>query len=226
MSTKAKVCVAWLHGGTVAGGFAHSLVRFLGHDSAESGRIFSGGGYISMESGTNVSRARNDVVRAFLDLRGVPWLWMLDADMTFEPDTLDRLMATAHHVNRPIVGGLCYGVRHDGRPFPTLYRITGQGQVLRIEEPPTSGLFDVDATGAACLLVHRSVFERIAAEYPPPLTWFAETVAFGQVWSEDITFCVRARAAGFQTVVDCDVRLGHMKPVSIDTTYAEKWLTP
>jgi GT2 family glycosyltransferase len=144
--------------------------------------------------------------------------------MTFEPDALDRLLKTAHPVNRPIVGGLCFGVSHDGKPWPTLYRITGDGEVLRFEEAPESGVVDVDATGAACLLVHRSVFEKIATEYPAPLTWFAETVAFGQLWSEDITFCVRARAAGFQTVVDCDVRLGHIKPVSIDSCYADRWL--
>jgi hypothetical protein len=115
-------------------------------------------------------------------------------------------------------------VKHDGQPFPTLYRIAGNGEVSRYEEAPESGLLEVDATGAACLLVHRTVFEKIATEYAPPLTWFAESVAFGQVWSEDITFCVRARAAGFQTVVDCDVKLGHIKPVSIDSAYAERWL--
>ena len=214
--------VGWLHPGQVSGDFMHSMVRFLAHDTLGPGRIFTGGAYASMLCGTNVSRGRNQLVEAFLKTP-IPWLWMLDSDMTFDPDCLDRLMATAHPVRRPIVGGLCYGVSHDGKPWPTLYRITGEGEVLRIEQPPSSGLIDVDATGAACLLVHRSVFEKIATEYPPPYPWFAESIAFGKPWSEDITFCVRARAAGFPTVVDCDVKLGHMKTVSIDSEYAERW---
>jgi GT2 family glycosyltransferase len=220
--TKAKVCVAWLHGGLVAGAFTHALVRMLAHDTRGPGRIFGGGAYISMESGSNVSRARNDVARTFLQLHGVPWLFMVDADMAFDEDALDRLMASAHPTDRPIVGGLCYGISHDGKPWPTLYRISGEGQVSRFESAPSTGLVEVDATGAACLLVHRRVFEAIASEYPPPLSWFAETVAFGQVWGEDITFCVRAKAAGFPIFVDCDVKVGHMKQVRVDDVYADR----
>src|SRR3954451_3931639 len=58
------------------------------------------------------SEARNRVTAHFLDKTETEWLWWVDADMGFEPDTLTRLLDAADPDARPVVGALCFGLRN------------------------------------------------------------------------------------------------------------------
>src|SRR5690348_9930538 len=55
-------------------------------------RLFGNGGHLPLSSGANIVSARNKLVKRFLDEHTAPWLWFCDDDMTFDPDTLDRLI--------------------------------------------------------------------------------------------------------------------------------------
>jgi GT2 family glycosyltransferase len=144
--------------------------------------------------------------------------------MVFEPDTLDRLLADADPVERPIIGGLCFRVTQDAGQMieltPTLYGLNNDKppRTVVYHDYPPDALVQVAATGAACLLVHRSVFEGIAAaavekKFQDPYIWFAETLypEYKDVLSEDITFCLRAGACGFPVHVDTSIEIGHQK---------------
>lgn len=166
--------------------------------------------------GSSIVMGRNQLVRSFLE-GDAEWLFMIDTDMTFEPDTLDRLLA----VNKPIVGGLCFGLRA-GEVFPTLF-VEKNGETFNALDWPENTVAKVDATGAACLLVHRTVFEKMAETYPPPVPFFAdEILPSGLLRGEDITFCHRARGLGFPIFVHTGVKVGHVKQVVIDESHYQR----
>lgn len=225
--------LAYPHG-AIEPRFVRSLVFALKHDHDHHDRIFGGGAYLQLGT-TNVAHGRNQIVRQFLDLPGKPdWLWFIDTDMDFPPDTLDRLVEAAHPVDRPILGGLCFALMKGDQQevVPTLFVWTDEdpprpARVLGLPEP--AGIVPVAATGAGCVLIHRSVLEGVADFTPPgsdrrfgatSWPWFAWSSWEGDhgpdVMGEDLTFCFRAGAAGFPTHVDTRIAVGHVKPVVID----------
>jgi GT2 family glycosyltransferase len=171
----------------------------------------------ALESGPNISTGRNLVVREFLDGGLAPWLFMCDTDMSFGADTVDRLIAAAHPVERPVVGALCFSLSQ-GRKYPTMYELVegAQGGLAfrRHREWPEDAVVRVSATGAACLLMHRDALlavEKRADDACAP--WFRES-AIGaplSLMGEDLTFCLRAGAAGVPIHVATGVKVGHMK---------------
>jgi hypothetical protein len=218
-----KVVIAYLHPGLVHAAFMESVLDLLVYDTAFHKRIVSGGGRLATQAGANLSGPRNGIVKRFLAYGQADWLWMVDSDMTFAPDTVERLLEFADPQTAPIVGGLCFGFDDKGDIQPTLFGLTGEEsspQVIRYHEWPPDAMFQVAATGAACLLVHKSVFERIAAVQIPgrdgkgfnaAFPWFQELEHDGQPVSEDIGFCWRAALAGIPLYVNTAVRLGHIK---------------
>jgi hypothetical protein len=82
-------------------------------------------------------------------------------------------------------------------------------------------MVQVAATGAACLLVHRSVFERMLTfEHPArpghlgfndAYPFFQESQHGGRPVSEDITFCWRAGLMEVPVYVNTGVQIGHIK---------------
>jgi hypothetical protein len=148
---------------------------------------------------------------------------MVDSDMTFTPNIVEKLLEFADPEKAPIVGGLCFGFDDRGDIQPTLFDLVGEEkhpQVIRYREWPPDAMFQVSATGAACLLVHKSVFERIRDFQVPSrdrpgfndaFPWFQELEHDGQPVSEDIAFCWRAAIAGIPLYVNTAVQLGHIK---------------
>lgn len=169
-----------------------------------------------MTSGPRIASIRNQLTQKFLDHPARPeWLWMVDSDMVFEYQDLLDMLEVADPAERPIIGGLCFGGR--ATVFPTLYRLVdpkeNSGNVIQvITDFPDNALVKVDATGAACLLIHRSVLEKVQSMFPAPHHWFSESVYQGMEFGEDWTFCLRAAQAGFPIHVHTGVRIGHVKP--------------
>jgi len=74
--------------------------------------------------------------------------------------------------------------------------------------PEVAGkLAPVDWVGAGALLVRRPVLEKMA---PGPWFWPDET---GD--GEDITFCLKARAAGFRVYCDGRAQVGHLQTAPV-----------
>jgi hypothetical protein len=167
-------------------------------------------GELDHESSANVSTARCKIVSEFLAHPAKPeWLWMIDSDMTFPEDILDRLLAAADPRERPIVGGLCFGVRP--------VQVDGHERMVHHFDYPRDAVIQVNSTGAACLLVHRSVLaDPRWVEGGHPLPWFRESVLHGAVCSEDHFFCLRAGSLGFPVHINTSARTGHVKTFVAD----------
>lgn len=170
----------------------------------------------SVRSGPNLSRARNILTRRFMEDHNARWLWMVDTDMVFAPDVLDRMVAAADRRERPILGALCYSEGDDGGdPYSTMYELVEHDKrpvFVRYKEWPDDTAVRVSGTGTGCLLVHREALDRVARVKPDPVCpWFKETVLGNALMGEDLTFCLRAGAAGVPIHVHTGIQVGHMK---------------
>jgi hypothetical protein len=219
------VAAAYVYNGhSVTYSWHHSMIELIGYDLCHEGRIVRGG-YVAMRCGTDgLADARNKAVRLFLKERRADWLFWIDTDMGFAADTVERLMAAADPEERPVVGGLAFTQKEEisdemggwrCRATPTIFdwTVLDDGQMgfsVHWKYPPDT-LTRVAGTGAACVLVHRSVFERIEAEYGP--VWYdrVPNTTTAQVVSEDLSMCLRAGALNIPVHVHTGVRTTHQK---------------
>jgi hypothetical protein len=174
---------------------------------------------IEVASGPQLSPARNLLVRRFLD-GDAAWLFMVDTDMAFAPDAITRLIAAADPAERPIVGGLYYCAGPPGAdPDPVTFQwvdVRGEPGLIRYRDWTPGECVPVAATGAACLLTHRTALEQVekhAGDIAAP--WFCESRLGGLLIEEDLTFCVRCTDAGIPIYVHTGVQFGHVKSVTL-----------
>lgn len=201
---------------------------YLRDISAECRIIRAGGVELRKVAGTmGVADGRNELVAEFLDRTDGDWLFMVDTDMGFDPDTVDRLIASADPVERPVVGGLCFALRHSGSGpqrsetfgiVPTVYAwedLPDESGFMPLPDYPRDTIFQAGGTGAACLLIHRRALATIRKAQGD--VWFDPikhpTAAGGKPrgFSEDLSFCVRLAAAGIPLHVDSRVKTSHHK---------------
>lgn len=152
--------------------------------------------------GADIPTARNEIVR---NMKG-DWVWFIDDDHTFRPDTLARLAGR----DVPIVAPVVLTKRPPFRPVFYPHRVATGYIAGSLNDLPTDGsLHEVQAVGAAGMLIHRRVFDALTDP------WFEAGKVDGQALGEDLWFCQKARDAGFPVHVDPTVTLGHLAPVSI-----------
>lgn len=159
---------------------------------------------------TFVTEARNTIHNGFLENSTAPFLFMLDSDVLPPPDAIERLLA--HDL--PVVGGFYrkkekFSVKRlDGSTQvlqrPVVYDYDGfseekQKFEFRQRLDAGKGLEKVDGMGAGCWLIRRDVVEKIGKS---PFS-----LAYG---GEDLTFCRKITAAGFDIHVDWDVACAHI----------------
>ncbi len=229
-----RVLLAYVHEHEVSHSFLRSMVGLIRHDAMNGGHL---AGDITVRCGfQGVPAARNEGVRRFLGVETeepIDWLLWLDTDMGFAPDTLDRLLAAADPVERPMVGALCWAQKmpdEDGlggystTAVPTLYDWHSdeerKGFIGRTEYPKDE-LLRIAGTGSACILIHRRVFECIALTQREP--WYQPVVnpTTGQPIGEDLSFCLRCAIAGIPIHVHTGIRTSHHKSVWLSGPYEE-----
>jgi GT2 family glycosyltransferase len=209
-----KVCVAFPYGSDWSARFGICLFNLGIFDATHSQRIVE---TAFNSSGANITNSRNEIVKDFLDKHTADWLFWVDTDMTFDPDVVDRLVKSAHPEKRPIVGALCFSLKDGMRLRPTVYALRPDDKVGVIYNYPPDELFSQVGgqpilTGTGCVLMHRSVLEKMrAANFSPAYPWFQETAIGGLPVGEDISFMVRAMSLGIPVHVDSSIKVGHEK---------------
>lgn len=167
-----------------------------------------------------VSRARNTLAARFLD-SPYQWLLFLDNDLQFEVEHIARLWLHATKEKRAIVCGM-YAMKKLAPRFVANY-IPG-------EKPDANGAVRVTESGTGCMVIHRSVFEKMRAELKD-IAYSTDSnhpSGFREEWdffavgpyrypsglvrylSEDWMFCQRARDLGFDVWVDTFIQIRHM----------------
>ena len=228
--TEGTALVAYLDPGQWSACFGLSLRDLFLHDLTGPQRIVRpGGGEMRKIVGAmGVAAGRNDIARSFLDDHDAEWLWFIDSDMGFAPDTVDRLIKSADPELRPVMGGLCFAMKRAGRGdfhaermriSPTVYeylQLEDEVGFRPILDYQRDQVVQVAGTGAACLLIHRRALQAVRERYGD--AWFDQiTHPTGdrggkpRTFSEDLSFCIRLAAVDIPVHVDTAVKTTHEK---------------
>lgn len=169
--------------------------------------------------GSSISKNRNTIAEQALTY-GAEWIWYVDDDQIFPPDTLLKLLAR----NRSVVSGLY--LQREAPYVPQMYdREETNGAVYAKHlVAGDEGLKSVLATGAGCLLIRTAVLKTL----DPPYWRLGQNggILGSDQWGDDIDFCRRVRAKGFTIWCDLDVPVGHFTTgVVYPSQESGKWTT-
>lgn len=154
-----------------------------------------------------VANNRNGIVRRFLDA-GEDWLYMNDEDVIPWRNPLDFVER-----DLDVVGFPCpiYKTEpKDGQPLRWNVQYNAQGQTIREDVP--GGLRKVAGIGTGAILIARRVLEHPAMRGPFMDQYNEDGLRTN---SEDLSFCDRARAAGFTIYAALCAPCSHNKPVDL-----------
>lgn len=162
--------------------------------------------------GLGVAQCRNMAVHKFLATDHTHLL-MVDDSVTIPPDTIERLLGHGSPITCGCVPSIKPVANHRW-PYIAVAESGSNGSyqfLLRWFNGPLK----VAACGAACLMIERCVFEKLAFPWftTPQIRERDNEVL--RTLTEDLDFCERATEAGFDIVADGDVRCGHFKTVDV-----------
>jgi len=147
------------------------------------------------------------------------WLFMADADVMLEPDTLFKMLTLQKKYHLPVLTGI---VRHKAlphHPLLWLWSVERDGFVPIVEHDPSVQVFKIDATGGGCLLIASEVLDQLAWSFP-------NEEPFDHIgrYSEDLSFCLRLRRLGISLYATPCVQATHLMVRGItDDDYVEGW---
>lgn len=151
--------------------------------------------------GYNIDQVRNLI--ADWVVRGYDYLFSVDSDIAFAPDTLSRLLA--HDVD--VVSGL-YIQRKPGQHILEVYESNGLGGVVNIPYGKIAGrgLVPIASCGFGCVLVKAQVMRAI----PYPHFKYHSAIDHANTVSEDVDFCRKATDKGFKLYADSTIHCRHI----------------
>lgn len=158
---------------------------------------------VAFKVGSLVYTSRNELAKHALQMSADYVLW-LDSDMKFEPDILEKMMATMESQKMDILTGLYF---RRVPPFtPVIFdklELDENGICTHhnIDYVPWS-LMEVDGCGFGCVLMKIDVLLDVIATYRDCFSPFAGV-------GEDLSFCIRARQLGHSIWLDPKIQLGH-----------------
>ncbi len=174
---------------------------------------------------------RNRVVKAFLDNTDSDWLLMIDCDEQLTTEAFDLLINTAHDKERPVVSGLVFAAfdahKHlYPKPLPAIFQDSPEG-FLPLHRYDKNSVFEIDACGTGCVLIHRSVLEKMREmadpNQGPDWCWFWDGPIEGKWVSEDLLFSRRIRQLGFPIHVNTGAVLPHEKSYWLSEEHHDAW---
>ena len=150
-----------------------------------------------------IYKSRNDLAEMAIK-SGADYVLWLDSDMVFNADLMVDLMKDIQ--GRDIVTGV-YHMRRP--PFkPVLWKTLRMGLTPQdntsedYDDYPKEEIFEVDGCGFGCVFMRAGILQPIVDRFHD---LFAPLPGYG----EDLSFCIRAKAAGFRIHCDPKIQLGH-----------------
>lgn len=163
--------------------------------------------------GCSPATNRNGLIEEAKKL-GAQWIYFLDDDLTFHPDTLKRMVK---HLDDPALECVVALSFRRQSPFRALWFSDSEPAIAHMmrDLPPPGALVPLKAATFGGLLIRMSAIAKIEPPY----------VALGQIhpdeWCDDIYFCRKLIAAGVKIWGDSSVRFGHTTDVEIWPYYDE-----
>jgi len=163
-----------------------------------------------------ITRARNRMLATFLERKDCTHLFWIDADVSFRPRNVFKLLA----YNLDVVAAV-----------PPLKAPGDTQYPVKLVGPRVGDLVEAIEAPTGFMAIKRDVFDKMAEAYPGLGSWveepdgskrgiwrFFDTMVepdpksphFSRYLSEDYAFCRRWRDAGGKIYVDVECRLGHL----------------
>ncbi len=189
-----------------------------------------------------VGKARNVLVGEVLTKTDAEVLWFIDQDVLVPPNAGVMIDEALKY---DIVSGLYFN-RHS--PYtPQMYRLSPfageEGMYESLIDYPPAGMLKADAVGAGCMVVKRTVLEKMQARHiaqtngvkkrlrasvngspkaQRDLEWLLKYADGLSPWfefldqkGEDFYFCERAAESGYMVWVNLDVKCEHLGQLPI-----------
>ncbi len=157
--------------------------------------------------GTYLDINREEIAQSAID-DGYDYLFFVDADMIFKPDTLDRL----YDRNKGVTGAV-YSIRGGKEHGPCIYTYNAKKDTYDMfkDWPINDGLVRVDGIGTGLLLIKISELKKI----PAPRFAYLECETPDKEGNrrrlgEDLSFCKRCAKQGIKIYADTHIWTGHL----------------
>lgn len=225
MKSGHKVSIGACDPGTVNAAWAYNMIQLV---QVRDDRL---GPFVRIKGSGLLSKLRNRVVAGFLDNTKSDWLLMIDTDEQLSVQTFDKLIQAAHDKERPVVSGLVFAAfdAHKNlypKPVPAIFAESEAG-FLPLYKYDKDSVFEIEACGTGCLLIHRSVLEKMREAADPNQgdnwCWFWDGPINGEWISEDLLFSRRIRQLGFPIHVHTGAILPHQKSYWLSEEHHVDW---
>lgn len=146
-----------------------------------------------MQMGCDVAHNRNKLAQQAID-GSYSHLLFVDSDMSFNPDTLERMLAH----DKDILG---LAANRRKLPLESVVKPLNEAEVHGAL--PTT-LFEAASVGTGMMLIKTDVFRKLDAP------WFEFEYVDGERIGEDVSFCSKARDYGYQIWCDPVIPILHV----------------
>lgn len=146
---------------------------------------------------TLIANARNLLAQGALN-HNSQYLLFIDSDMVYPSISLMRLLSRVCNSDISIISGLATKRRP---PFEQCIMNRDGDRWAYADVPDVPGVYEVDGTGMAFMLIKTSVFKDLKEPY-----FYLDKDGL----REDLNFCLDAKKAGHKICVDTSVYLGHL----------------
>lgn len=163
---------------------------------------------IAFQIGSLIYESRNKLAAQAIKYEADYVMWF-DSDMEFAPDTLVKLFEHCQN-GLDLVSGIYF---RRVAPFkPVLYsKLSRTDGHEGFDNYPKNALFEIAGCGFGCVLMKSDVLLEIAGKEHD---WFSPVEGYG----EDLSFCIRAREAGYKIYCDSRIKCGHVGYMTVDET--------
>ena len=160
----------------------------------------------SIVKNTLIYNARNLIARKAV-AEGFDRVMWLDSDVIVKPDTLVRLSEDMD-TGRDFVTGVYYQRKWPTKPvvYSELWWNVNEGEATAGQthaEQIQDGLFEVAGAGFGCCMTSARMLKDLVDRVGAPFTPLIGV-------SEDLSFCLRAREAGYKLWCDGRIKCGHI----------------
>ena len=175
-------------------------------------------GLLTLANSSLISQGRSRIANFFVNNTDYEWLFFLDSDIGFDPESVLKLMSLQKSI-------AC--AAYPMKTIPIRYNYT-----VAQPEQRQGSLVKIDSMGMGFVLIHRSVFADISKKYGAELKYipevnssnvepsreeilnsyhyFLEMKQNQHYLAEDISFFHRARTVGHTAWLDTSINLSHV----------------